>query len=384
MAQSLSDNVQLLPPDAERPVIKPIPTQLDVAQLDLTALLTPAVDSRIAAADVLKRQPLAFERSPAPAPTQKTLGTISEQEALSAAIDVNELSADGVNLPINSSFDLAAFGKYSPPSRTSSRFFFPFNRIIGTPEDDDITGTLKNDFISGLAGDDTMRGDNGNDIIVGGAGNDIISGDHVPSRTTISNDIIAGGSGNDKLFGRIGNDLIFGGSDDDQIFGGSGRDNLYGGSGNDQMFGGIVEGDAIFNSGPDGDDRMVGGSGNDFLDGGIGSDYIDGSNSYAKGAGEVDLLSGGQGADTFVLGSYAGAYYVQGGANQDFAIILDFEQGDTVQLYGEAADYVLSYDSTENATAIGYLGSGSYEFVGVFAGQDLSHISTTDAIFQYL
>ena len=224
-----------------------------------------------------------------------------------------------------------------------------YNRINGTSGADDITGTNEfADFITGKNGNDILRGGNGNDFVHGGNGDDVMSGDHVPSQTTESNDIVVGGNGNDQLFG------------------------------------GIVEGDQSFNRGPDERDILVGGSGNDYLSGGEGDDLLIGSSSRERGAGEVDIMEGGQGRDLFVLGDRNNAFYTQGGINQDFAIITDFEVGgDRVRLHGEASQYVLGYDSSENATALGYLGGGSYEFVGVFVGQDLSALSLDSRSFAY-
>ena len=51
---------------------------------------------------------------------------------------------------------------------------------------------------------------------------------------------------------------------------------------------------------------MVGGFGNDFLDDREdrldGAGRIDDSYTYARGQGTIDVLTGGLGADTFVLG----------------------------------------------------------------------------------
>ncbi len=86
----------------------------------------------------------------------------------------------------------------------------------------------------------------------------------------------------------------------------------------------------------------------------------------------------------FVLGHRDGAYYTQGGPSQDFGVIIDFEQGDRVRLYGDASQYVLGYDAEANSTAIGYLGSGSFELIGVFADQDISGLSLSDRAFYYV
>jgi RTX calcium-binding nonapeptide repeat (4 copies) len=365
--------------DAFAPLPKPI-------LLDLKSLLIPQVSDRIAAAEATKNQVLTFEQVPAPPATTQSSGTISSKDALTPAVGAEITRAEGTTNPaLLPSAALPAIPTLA--SRTAaSRSFAPlFNSIVGTPNNDDITGTDKNDYINGLQGDDTLRGGNGDDIVLGAEGNDIISGDHVPEQTTRSNDILLGAQGNDKLFGRIGDDTLLGGDDIDQLFGGSGRDLLYGGNGNDQLFGGIVEGDKSFNPFPDGADRLIGGGGDDYLEGGIGSDYLDGSDATLRGAGEQDILTGGEGADTFVLGSRAGAYYIQGGARQDFALMIGFEQSsDKVRLNGNASQYVLAYDSAANSTALGYLGSGSFELVGVFSDQDLSTMSLTSSTFQYV
>ncbi len=363
--------------------------QSEPVQIDLKSLLVPQVSDRIAAAELTKNQKiLDFEQVPAPASTTRSSGTISYQDAIAPDIGAELTVAEGTTDPtLLPSAVRSAIGPALSTGTSASRFAFAplFNSILGTPGDDDITGTAKNDYINGLQGNDKLRGGNGDDIVLGGEGDDIISGDHVPEQTTRSNDILYGGQGDDKLFGRIGDDLLVGGDNADQLFGGSGRDLLYGGNGDDQLFGGIVIGDLSFNPNPDGADRLVGGGGNDFLDGGIGSDYLDGSDATLKGAGELDILTGGEGADTFVLGSRAAAYYTQGGASQDFGVMVGFEQAsDKVLLHGNASQYVLAYDSAANSTALGYLGSGSFELVGVFSDQDLSAISLTSATFQYV
>ncbi len=357
-------------------------------QLDLESLLVPQVSDRLAAADSTKTQKvLYFEQVPAPPVTTRSNGTISRQDAITPYFGNEITTAEGTTNPaLLPSAVLPTVGPLlsgrSAVSRsaTASRL----NSILGTSGDDDITGTAQNDYINGLQSNDKLRGGNGDDIVFGAEGNDIISGDHVPEQTTQSNDILYGGQGDDKLFGRIGDDLLVGGDNIDQLFGGSGRDVLYGGYGNDQLFGGIVTGDLSFNPNPDGVDRLIGGGGNDYLDGGVGSDYLDGSDTTLKGAGELDILTGGEGADTFVLGSSAAAYYTQGGASQDFGVMVGFEQAiDKVILHGNASQYVLGYDSVANSTALGYLGSGSFELIGVFSDQDLSSMSLTSSTFQY-
>jgi hypothetical protein len=339
--------------------------------LDLKNILVPQLKDRIAAAETSKNQILDFEQAPAPAPSKPSGGTIARREATPFE-RVAAVSA-APNVAATSRARIAAVAP-------------PLPKILGTANDDDITGTAQDDAVYGFAGNDKLRGGDGSDVLYGGLGNDIISGDHIPAQTTSSDDYLSGEQGDDKLFGRIGYDTLLGGDGNDQLFGGGAGDILQGGSGDDQLFGGIVAGDLSFNPFPDESDNLVGGSGNDYLDGDVGNDYLLGTDSIARGAGELDILTGGGGSDTFVIGDKLSAYYTQGGASQDFALILDFSvaQSDRLRLYGNASQYVLGYDSVENSTALGYLGSGSFELVAVFSGQNLSTTSLTSSVFQYL
>ncbi len=87
-------------------------------------------------------------------------------------------------------------------------------------------------------------------------------------------------------------------------------------------------------------DYMVGGRGNDRLEGGIGDDRLEGSDEIALGAFEKDILVGGTGSDTFVLGSAAQSYYTSD-FGSDYARIKDFDAAvDVLQLHGSADRYV--------------------------------------------
>ncbi len=341
--------------------------------LDLKNVLTPRVGDILAAAEAARNQLLYFEQAPAPAASKPSGMSISSRAALPIESPA-EISAVGA--VVGGAIAPSPTGNAAPAS--------VLNKILGTANDDDITGTALDDAIYGLQGNDKLRGGNGNDVVYGGAGNDIISGDHVPEQTSVSNDSLFGEKGDDKLFGRIGNDTLRGGDGNDQLFGGSGSDRLRGGKGNDQLFGGIVAGDLIFNPFPDENDNLVGEAGNDYLDGDAGNDYLLGTDATARGAGELDILLGGSGNDTFVIGDAISAYYTQTGATQDFALIQDFALGDKIRLHGNASQYVLSYDSVENSTALGYLGNGGFDLVAVFSAQDLSAMSLTSSTFQYL
>ena len=134
---------------------------------------------------------------------------------------------------------------------------------------------------------------------------------------------ISGTSGNDWLRGSTPpNSLYYKIHRDDSIDGGAGNDNIWGFGGNDEL---------------------IGGSGNDYIYGGDGDDYIIGVDRYGGGNyGEIDVLTGGDGRDTFVLGTSARAYYQM---NDNFAIIRDFDsyEGDRLQVTGSSSDYFFAH-----------------------------------------
>ncbi|MGK7888728.1 MAG: NF038122 family metalloprotease, partial [Leptolyngbyaceae cyanobacterium] len=103
-----------------------------------------------------------------------------------------------------------------------------------------------------------------------------------------------------------------------------------------QLF--AVENPAAQALGESGNDTLVGGSGNDTLVGGNGNDSLNGTDNIAVGVFEIDDLTGGAGADKFILGDTDLAYYGTEG-NADYAIIRDFTSEDTLQLHGSIANY---------------------------------------------
>lgn len=150
---------------------------------------------------------------------------------------------------------------------------------------------------TGTSSDDWIEGNNLGNFIDAGAGNDII----------------IGGSGDDILLGGEGNDAIFGGDGGDTIDAGNGNNFVDGGLGNDVVNGG--ENDDVL-SGGDGDDAVYGGAGDDILTGGAGADYVQGDDSTAGDEtvyGNIflvtsnDVLIGGEGNDTFLVGAETNA-----------------------------------------------------------------------------
>jgi Ca2+-binding RTX toxin-like protein len=112
---------------------------------------------------------------------------------------------------------------------------------------------------------------------------------------------------------------------------------------------------------------LFGNSVNNSLNGGLGGDtlWAAGSNN---GFGQKDTLTGGAGADYFVLGNESGAFYDDGNASNagagDYAYITDFVTGDKLVLNGSASNYTLV-----TGAAIGVNGMTGSGFYGLFREQ---------------
>jgi hypothetical protein len=116
--------------------------------------------------------------------------------------------------------------------------------------------------------------------------------------------------------------------------------------------------------GKTGNDSLFGGTGNDSLFGDFGDDILNGTDAAGMGFLEVDTLTGGAGADVFILGDEYTAYYSTGG-DQDHAVITDFAVGlDALQLHGSMGDY---QQSTSQGTTYLYYGANQ-DLIAQFAG----------------
>ncbi len=254
----------------------------------------------------------------------------------------------------------------------------PQEDIVGTMGDDDLTGTSAPDTIKGLAGADIIQGSGGADAIFGGLGDDLVSADDGNDEVAgdggndnllggIGNDTLKGGIGQDRLLGQAGNDILLGGSGRDRLNGGEGNDTLKGNFGDDTLYGDAGDdlirgegGNDVANGGAGNDDladyfgsnTLIGGFGNDTVTGGTGNDILIGVETASAGtgvgygAGEVDILRGGNGKDTFVLGSASRAYYSDGdpltSGDVDYALIKDFNVAeDVIRLHGARVSYSL-------------------------------------------
>ena len=117
---------------------------------------------------------------------------------------------------------------------------------------------------------------------------------------------------------------------------------------------------------PDGEGQAIKrGAGNDTLTGGQGG----------TGVGETDLLFGGGGIDTFVLGNETSVFYQGGdGPADDFALIQDFELGvDKIQLnVDNMGGYSFGVDTGGNALIL-----FNNDVIGAVLGVDANTLVAT-------
>jgi Ca2+-binding RTX toxin-like protein len=205
------------------------------------------------------------------------------------------------------------------------------NILRGTDEIDFLYGTNGDDILIALAGNDLLDGGQGADSMRGGPGNDVYYVDNLNDKI-----IEIAGEGIDSVFsmvdgyrlpGQVENLTIL---DLDGLLGTT----AYGNSLNNVIKAQNGEGysydDTFFGGG--GNDTLLGGSGNDRLYGQTGNDILDGTTdagSRIRGLSDgFDLLIGGDGADTYVLGD--GNNYL----GEEFVEIVGFSwrQGDKLQV----------------------------------------------------
>ena len=192
------------------------------------------------------------------------------------------------------------------------------------------SGGYGNDYQMGSASADHMLGGAGDDMMLGGAGADTM----------------LGGRGTDRMFGGLGSDFLGGGDGDDLLNGGSGDDVLHGGTGNNSLLGGA------------GNDRLMAGDGADLLFGETGDDTIiagDGKNLIDAGAGDDRVLTG-SGSDLIFLGAGDDRVRDAGGNNiiQLGGLTGLASDGDDVLTMGNGADTFLLLTRDEHGKAAGF------------------------------
>jgi Ca2+-binding RTX toxin-like protein len=234
--------------------------------------------------------------------------------------------------------------------------------VTGTGGPDIINGSDGNDTLMALGGDDTIFGSLGQDTVDGGADSDTVDYSSVngtvtlfpqgklsnedPEKSQLQNmETIIGSSGRPNLIDTSAATTELGATLDVNLgtnkltvekIPGIGTQNFtvqnfvnVNGTQNNDIIIGNNEANTI--NGNDGNDALTGSGGNDVITGGGGNDTLSGTDSSARGIGELDTLEGGIGTDKFVLGDRSGAFYETQG-NDDFAKINDFAAGDQIQL----------------------------------------------------
>lgn len=157
-----------------------------------------------------------------------------------------------------------------------------------------------------------------------------------------------------------------------------------------------------------GDDPLVGDRGSDSLNGADGNDTLIGINLInltsvtRPGLNEIDTLTGGTGADTFVLGDSNRLYYNAGMGNagiRDYALITDFCLGDDVLQLTQTkpeqrftVDYVLGASPQGLPIGVGLFAdtdgiiglSDGDELIAVLQGLSLEDAATLTTRFSFV
>ncbi|MEG3846345.1 calcium-binding protein [Microcoleus sp. herbarium19] len=270
------------------------------------------------------------------------------------------------------------------------------DNLRGGDDTDLLDGGDGADFLAGDKGNDTMIGGNGDDGFqwVDGDGSDLIQGDGGSDNLLFNGSIAQGDninlsqSGSNIILQRtnlVPVTLTTTGIESFNAINGLGGDDVLnisniglasgvrfiqftGGDGNDRLISNNVSPN-INASGGNGNDNLNGGTNNDELFGDRGNDILRGNNGNdtltgavmekGGGQGEIDVLTGDAGRDTFVLGRLGQTSYDDGNGVldrfedifngnididglSDFARITDFKIGeDIIQLGGSRDSYVL-------------------------------------------
>ena len=269
-----------------------------------------------------------------------------------------------------------------------------------------LRGGAGNDTLYGASGDFISSGTN---YLYGGTGDDeLVGGD-------LAENIMYGGAGNDTLYGAIySQDKMYGGPGDDTYFLGfkgsfivhevpnNGIDTIV--SGYSYILGDNFEnlvlttgyysyaqvgtGNALNNkiTGNAAANILQGLAGNDTLSGENGDDHLLGTN---RGVGEIDVLIGGAGRDTFYLGNANTVFYDDSNRNtaglKDYALIKDFNsQQDYLKLHGRRSDYLLapSPAGLPTGTAI-YLNKPGHENELISIIQGSSRLNINGKYFRF-
>lgn len=269
-----------------------------------------------------------------------------------------------------------------------------------------IKGLGGNDFMSGGimkggAGNDTYHVDNLSDVVNEEGNNDPL--DTVYSYIESINLSSPNISGIEYLY-------LIGPADGWAELGAGVAKNGTGNSLNNTIYGNSL---ANHIKGEGGHDELFGNGGNDTLEGGIGNDRLigfGGGGSNSPGKGEIDKLTGGSGADTFVLWAHSSSskvaaynddliskfengHWRPAPGTSDFAHITDFNKNeDKIELAGPASNYVLDNLSSSFSNSLGISGTGIFldqglfgrELIGVIENVSANQLSLNSSAFTFV
>lgn len=194
--------------------------------------------------------------------------------------------------------------------------------------------------------------------------------------------MLAAGGNNQTLRGGAGSDILSSLSNSSSISGGAGDDILTGSAENDTIDGG--EGNDIL-LGLGGNNTLSGGAGNDILTGG-GIAVNNNDLQVTADTNGIDTITGGPGADKFVLGGKPGSQLgtspvilYNSAGNKDYALIKDFNAGeDTILLGGSKNSYRL--DSSPSGLPTGTAIYQQNELIAILQGS--SGLNLSGSYFQ--
>ena len=226
---------------------------------------------------------------------------------------------------------------------------------VGNTENNILVGNSVANTLRGLEGNDTLDGGLGADYLEGGNGNDYYIVDNAGDKVIEST--VSGGvaGGIDTIEARVTGYTLA-----------NGVENLV-------LFGTIASG-----TGNSLDNVLLGNSANNSLIGGAGNDTLSAA-GLNLGIGQKDTLTGGNGADYFILGDLNGAFYTDGNILStgvaDYAYITDFDaNADKLVLSGTESNYTIVTGAGIGVT--GLTGNGYY---GLFREE-----GTTDELIAVL
>lgn len=268
--------------------------------------------------------------------------------------------------------------------------------VSGTAYADMLTGDSGDNWIWGEGGDDTLLGGGGNDLVETDTGNAVMDGgsgidtagfqglDGFTSGVTVSlaaqgfaQTVAAGSSitltNFENLTGTLHDDVLTGNGGANVLAGNSGNDSLAGGAGDDTLYGDgriAVDDHGTGGSGPITTTSDAGlaspgtfTDGNDTLDGGRGDDWL-------YGGGGDDVMSGGNGRDTFVIQASSGNDVVTDFSKSQDTILFDVPGvtgfGDLTLTASGAHDTLVTWGTGDSLLLEGVkpnqLHAGSFDF----------------------